>query len=119
MPCPVALSACISIWLAVHGYQPAQREAVVRQLWTESRLQPCVVVPGGAYLAQWTGPRLRRVKAQFGPGCPSWNKQLEMIDWELRNEPDFQAFWSAKSGQEFKVLRVTFGRGERWRGQSG
>jgi hypothetical protein len=117
MPCTLALSACISLWLTAHGYEPAQRDAVLQQLWTESRFEPCVVASSGAsYLPQWAGVRLRRVKAIFGPGCPSWDKQMEMIDWELRNEPSYQAFWSARPGNAFKVLRMTFGKGQQYDG---
>jgi hypothetical protein len=105
------LSVCIAAWLTAHGYQPAQRDAVLKQLWSESRLQPCVVGTGGAYLPQWAGERRRRAHKVLGPGCPSWEKQLELIDWELRNEPSYQPFWKARPGREFAVLRRTFGRG--------
>ena len=108
----MALSACIGLWLTAHGYEPPQRDAVLKQLWTESRFEPCIVGKGGAYLAQWTGPRLRRLHARFGPGCPSWEQQMQFLDWELRTEPSYRAFWSAKPGREFKVLRLTFGMGQ-------
>ena len=48
MPCPVALSTCISLWLAAHGYQPAQREAVLQQLQG--------LVPPGSAL--WCDPEM-------------------------------------------------------------
>jgi hypothetical protein len=114
MSCTTILSSCIALWLSSHGYTPPQKDAILRQLWTESRLEPCVVASSGSsFLPQWAGARLRRVRARLGPGCPDWDKQLELIDWELRNEPSFQAFWSAPHGREFAVLRETFGRGRR------
>jgi hypothetical protein len=114
MSCATILSTCIAVWLSQHGYQPAQRDAVLKQLWTESRLQPCVVASSGsAYLPQWAGSRLRRAHQRLGAGCPEWDKQLELIDWELRNEPSYRAFWTAPAGREFAVLRRTFGQGIR------
>jgi hypothetical protein len=114
MDCTTVLSSCIALWLSSHGYTQPQADALLKQLWTESRFQPCVIArSGSSYLPQWAGERLRRVHARFGRGCPSWDKQLELIDWELRNEPAYQAFWSAPPGREFAVLRQTFGRGRR------
>jgi hypothetical protein len=112
MDCTTALSTCIALWLSGHGYLPNQRDAILKQLWTESRLEPCVVGRSGSFLPQWAGPRLRRVHQMLGPGCPSWDRQMWLVDWELRTEPSYRAFWSAPPGREFSVLRRTFGRGE-------
>jgi len=113
MACTTLLSACISLWLSSHGYLPGQQDAIVKQLWTESRLEPCVVAQGGSFLPQWAGSRLLRARTVLGPGCPSWDRQLWLIDWELRHEPAYHAFWSAAPGREFTVLRDTFGKGMR------
>src|SRR5262249_25529809 len=67
MNCATILSSCIAVWLSQHGYQPAQRDAVLKQLWTESRLQPCVIASSGSsYLPQWAGSRLRRAHQRLG-----------------------------------------------------
>jgi len=112
MDCATVLSSCIALWLSSHGYSSQQQDAILKQLWTESRFEPCVVGRSGSYLPQWAGPRLRRAHQLLGPGCPSWERQMWLVDWELRHEANCQAFWSAKPGTEFKVLRRTFGRGE-------
>jgi hypothetical protein len=104
------LCLLISVWLDHHGYAPHQRDAMLRQAWTESRFQPCAVSgsSGSFGLYQWAGSRKRRLLA-IG-ACPSWETQLKFADTELHTAP-YSRFWSTSPRVAFGVLRECFGRG--------
>lgn len=100
-------------WFLAHNYSPPQAEAMVRQAYIESNLQPCVRSSMGSWLYGWVGVRRQALAAYAGTGgCPSLETQLSFADQELRNEPAFGAFWRASSQSAFAVLRRCFGRGQ-------
>lgn len=110
------LSLCflVSAWLTGHNYEPPQREAMLRNIYLESRFQPCVTrgKNGSAYLFQWLGPRRRAIET-LQRGCPSWETQLRFATFELRNDKKYNRFWQTKNPTiAFYELRERFGRGK-------
>jgi hypothetical protein len=114
MPCAAqAISVCMSLWLLAHGYTPYQRDAMLRQAWTESRYQVCVVNhrSGSLGLFQYNGIRRRKLLAMNHGLCPTWDVQLAFADAELRGQLCYKGFWKARPEEVFAVLRNSFGRG--------
>ena len=108
-----AVRAFMLSWFVAHHYSPAQAEAMVRQAYIESNLQPCVRSSTGSWLYGWVGTR-RHALASYArtPGCPGLETQLAFADWELRSQPAFASFWRAPPQAAFAVLRRCFGRGQ-------
>src|ERR1700722_10104851 len=113
MPCPLALSVCMSLWRGQHGYQPHQRDAMLKQAYTESRHQPCAVNHSSESfgLFQWNGARRHKLLAMTRGQCPTWEAQLAFADTELRTIPCYRGFWRAKPGGAHPVLGGSFGGG--------
>jgi hypothetical protein len=114
MPC-VALCLVVSGWLTLHGFAPPQRDAVLRNIYLESRFEPCVTrgPNGSAYLLQWLGPR-RRALIRFTNAalCPAWSDQLQFMMTELQ-APKFATFWKTKSASiAYREMRERFGKGK-------
>jgi hypothetical protein len=108
-----ALCLLISSWLSLHGYAAPQREAVLHNIWLESRFHPCVTAGrGSAFLLQWLGPR-RVALQRFARtvGCPMWVDQLRFATLEL-GAPRYAAFWATDdAGVAYREMRRRFGRG--------
>lgn len=108
--------ACVAIlaWFSAHPeYDAAHRDAVMRQIWTESRFDPCVVNPrsGSSYLHQWVGERRTRLHRFAGSGCPSVEAQMNFMDHELHENARYRTFFDAPASQAFGVLRERYGYG--------
>ena len=111
-----ALCLLVSSWLSLHGFAAPQRDAVLRNIYLESRFDPCAVRgksgKSSAYLLQWLGPR-RRALLLFAHTevCPAWETQMEFMDLELRGAK-YAKFWTTKdAGVAFREFRERFGRG--------
>ena len=108
-----AVRAFMVSWFIAHHYSPVQAEAMVRQAYIESNLQPCVRSSTGSWLYGWVGTRRQALAAYARTAsCPRLETQLAFADAELRGEPAFGAFWRASSQNAFSVLRRCFGRGQ-------
>src|SRR5260370_27105743 len=106
-----AVRALMLSWFLSHHYSPVQAEAMVRQAYIESNLQPCVRSSTGSWLYGWVGTRRHALAAYAGTGgCPGLETQLAFADRELRDIPAFAVFWRASSQNAFAVLRRCFGR---------
>jgi hypothetical protein len=110
MQCAAQLCFAISAWLTAHSYDPDHRDAVLRYIQAESGFEEQVVSRSGACLCQWAGSRRRSILSQGR--CPSWERQLEFADAELRSGL-YERFWKTKGAEVFRALRDTFGRGKR------
>lgn len=108
-----AVRAFMLSWFMAHNYSPVHAEAMIRQAYLESNLQPCVRSETGSWLFGWVGTRRHALAAYAGTsGCPSLEAQLTFADMELRREPSFASFWRAPPHNAFAVLRRCFGRGQ-------
>src|SRR3954452_25385284 len=93
-----AVRAFMLTWFLAHNYSPPQAEAMIRQAYIESNLQPCVRFSMGSWLYGWVGARRQALAAYADAcGCPSLETQLAFADLELRRERPFGAFWRASS----------------------
>src|SRR5437764_4335633 len=93
-----AVRALMLSWFLTHSYSPSQAEAMIRQAYIESNLQPCVRSSSGSWLYGWVGARRQALAAYAGTGgCPGLETQLAFADLELHREPAFGAFWHASS----------------------
>ena len=107
-----AVRAFMMSWFLAHNYSPDHAEAMIRQAYLESRLQPCVRSVSGSWLFGWVGSRRQALARYAGTaGCPSLEAQLTFADWDLRREPAYGGFWRASAQTCFTVLRRCFGRG--------
>lgn len=124
-----ATGLLILAWLALHGYGPAQREAVVDNARIESGLRPEAVSRAGDIgLWQWRGTR-RRALIRFAvwhgdgdvvtwpggtPSAAAWRDpvvQLRFMDREWRANPASRAFFAAASrGAAFRIFCRHFER---------
>lgn len=105
--------ALIMSWLTAHpAYDAAHRDAILRQIWTESRFTECVIGRSGAYLHQWLGPRLTALRRfSHTTGCPTVQQQLDFMDFELHANDRYRAFFAASGPQAFRILRDRYGYG--------
>lgn len=112
------VAACVLIlsWFGQHRseYDTAHRDALMRQMWTESNYQHCVVnrASGSSFLMQWVGPRKAALHRFAGTNaCPSVQSQLDFMDSELRANDRYGAFFAASGPQAFRILRDRYGYG--------
>ena len=110
----IALCLAVSGWLTSHGFGVPQRDAVLQNMYLESRFTPCITrgPRGSAYLLQWLGPRRRALEAYVGGlHCPAWPAQMEFMKMELSGTK-YARFWAARdAGVAFHEMRERFGRG--------
>lgn len=94
---PVLVEQGVREWLTAHpDYDSARQDAILRRMRIESSYRPCA--SNGPYhaLLQWANDRLRALYHHAGvrPGtCPSWLKQLEFMNYEIRHKPRFASFF--------------------------
>jgi hypothetical protein len=92
-------AAFILSWLSLHGYGPAQRDAVFVNARIESGLQPGRVSrQGGVGLWQWHGARRQALMAYARESGRAWTDpaaQLEFMDREWRAMPQAAGFFAA------------------------
>lgn len=110
-----ATAILLIAWLALNGYGPVQREAVVANARIESGLRPAAVSrTGDIGLWQWRAAR-RRALIHFAVwhGLP-WRDpvlQLRFMDLEWRANPASRAFFAARNrGQAFAIFCRHFER---------
>lgn len=111
----VAACALILSWFSHHPeYDAAHRAAIMQQMWTESRFEPCATNrrSGSSYLHQWVGPRKAALHRFAGTNaCPSVQSQLDFMDAELHANDRYRAFFAAPPGKAFQILRNRYGYG--------
>lgn len=86
----------------------------MRQIYTESRFEPCAVnrASGSSYLHQWVGSRKSALHRFAGTtGCPSVESQLDFMHHELLSNDRYRAFFDAAPQDAFRVLRQRYGYG--------
>jgi hypothetical protein len=111
---PGQVQEAIYRWFLQAGYPAFQATALVDHARVESGLNPCIGGPGGLrYTYQWGGARLQRLYQFAGTRtCPPLAKQLAFADDELRHNPNFSCFLSARTREAaVAALRRGFGRG--------
>src|SRR6185312_883186 len=106
-----AVRAVMLTFFLSHGYPEFQARAFIDSSKIESGLDACA--NGGAdgmYLAQWVGPRRRRLEEAWGwSGCPPIWLQLEFASMELRATPAYSCFLNTKNyAQAFRAIRRGF-----------
>lgn len=74
------------------GYTHEQAAGIIGNLAVETGHFTAGMTPGkmtdkgiGWGVAQWNGDRLARLRARYGSQWPSYEEQLDFIDWELKN----------------------------------
>ncbi len=108
-----AVRALMLSWLLSHNYAGYQAEAIIRNAWIESRLQPCIVArSGSSYLFQYVGSRKRKLQQMSGGGCPSVEAQLAFLDRELHSAA-YSRFLTAPPHLAFAVFRRCYEHGRR------
>lgn len=111
------INACALIlaWFSYHPiYDTAHRAAIMQQMWTESRFEPCAINKrsGSSYLHQWVGSRKSALHRFAGTaGCPSVEAQMDWMHYELLHNDRYKAFFAAPAGKAFNVLRQRYGYG--------
>jgi hypothetical protein len=111
---PGQVQAAVYRWFLNAGYPAFQAAALVDHARIESGLHPCIGGPAGLrYTYQWGGTRLQRLHEFAGTRtCPPLAKQLAFANNELRNNPNFSCFLSAKTREAaVAALRRGFGLG--------
>lgn len=110
--------AAIILFMVLHHYAPVQQQAILDNLWAESRFEPCVISPDHKHegLAQWRDQR--RYDLHYltqSKGCVSVANQMWFLDYELRHCRGSTAFFAATTIPRARALfRSGFEQG-RWK----